>query len=135
MFNLVVTIISIALVAALALAAIYYGGDIYRGYSDRAAATRVINESTQLRAALALYRSEKAAPAESVEQLVSSSYLREGIQESGWLTLNKFVEVNTITNSQCETVNKMLGVQGILNCADPAYMSRPVCCTDAPEAP
>lgn len=54
MFSLIITIISIALVTALALATIYYGGSAFRQGGDAAAAARFINEGQQLSGAAAV---------------------------------------------------------------------------------
>lgn len=54
MFSLIITIISIALVAALALATIYYGGDAFTKGGDAAKASQLINEGQQLQGALTL---------------------------------------------------------------------------------
>jgi Tfp pilus assembly protein PilN len=47
-FSLLITIISIALVAALALAALYYGGSAFNKGSAAAQSTQLLNESQQL---------------------------------------------------------------------------------------
>ena len=54
MFSLIITIISIALVAALALATLYYGGDAFNQGRAGADASRLINEGQQVNAAVAL---------------------------------------------------------------------------------
>jgi hypothetical protein len=56
MFSLVITIISIALVAALALATIYYGGTAFNKSSSSATATRIVSESQQILNAMELYK-------------------------------------------------------------------------------
>jgi hypothetical protein len=57
MFSLIITIISIALVTALALATIYYGGSAFRQGADAAGAARLINEGQQLSGAAAVVES------------------------------------------------------------------------------
>jgi hypothetical protein len=54
MFSLIITIISIALVTALALATIYYGGNAFRQGGDAAKAAQLINEGQQLSGAAAI---------------------------------------------------------------------------------
>ncbi len=54
MFSLIITIISIALVAALALATIYYGGSAFNRGSADAKAAQYINEGQQLSGAAAV---------------------------------------------------------------------------------
>lgn len=74
MFNLIISIIAIALVVVLAGASLYYGGDAFnRGSSDAKAAT-LINQAQQIQAAATLFSaSEGGAPA-SIDDL-QDSYL------------------------------------------------------------
>ena len=52
MFNLIISIISIALVAALALASIYYGGEAFNKGTTDADASTIINQGQQIQAAI-----------------------------------------------------------------------------------
>lgn len=61
MFSLIITIISIALVAALALATLYYGGSAFNKGSDGATAARLINEGQQVNGAITILRADTAA--------------------------------------------------------------------------
>ena len=45
MFSLIVTIIAIALVAALALATLYYGGSAFNQSSAKAQAAKLLNQT------------------------------------------------------------------------------------------
>jgi hypothetical protein len=60
MFSLIITIISIALVAALALATIYYGGTAFNKGSSEARASQLINEGQQINGAAAMNRADVA---------------------------------------------------------------------------
>lgn len=55
MFSLIITIISIALVAALALATLYFGGDAFERGSSEAQASKLVLQSQQISGALSLY--------------------------------------------------------------------------------
>lgn len=55
MFSLIITIISIALVAALALATLYFGGDAFNQGSAKAAASTLVNQASQISGANTLY--------------------------------------------------------------------------------
>lgn len=95
MFSLVITIIAIALVAALALATLYYGGDAFEsGWAD-AQAARLITEGQQLLAASELYFLDNRKWPDSIGDLTApgptgDSYLKPmspvyaslGVQES-----------------------------------------------------
>lgn len=56
MFNLIVSVISIALIAAMAAASIYYGGDGFSKSSARAQAATLINQAQQIDGAADLYK-------------------------------------------------------------------------------
>ncbi|MDO8416273.1 MAG: hypothetical protein Q7S87_08700 [Agitococcus sp.] len=61
MFSLIITIISIALVAALALATLYYGGSAFNKGSAGATAAKFINEGQQINGAVQLARADSAS--------------------------------------------------------------------------
>lgn len=114
MFSLIITIISIALVAALALATIYYGGSAFSRGGDAAKASQLINEGQQINGAFALARADaqasgSAAPAALVD-LVNGNYLAQ--VPAGWtLGATTFAGsvVATVSPSVCAEVNKKGG--------------------------
>ena len=55
MFSLIITIISIALVAALSLATLYFGGDAFNQGSAKAAAATIVNQASQINGANTLH--------------------------------------------------------------------------------
>lgn len=61
MFSLIITIISIALVAALALATLYYGGSAFNKGSAGAKAAQLINEGQQINGAVQIFKADSAA--------------------------------------------------------------------------
>jgi hypothetical protein len=80
MFSLIITIISIALVAALALATLYYGGSAFNKGAAGAVAARLINEGQQVNGAVALYKADigagsTAAVVTDLAGLVTEGYL------------------------------------------------------------
>ena len=60
MFNLIVAVISIALIAALAAASLFYGGDSFAKSSARAEAATLISQAQQVAGAAALFRIDNA---------------------------------------------------------------------------
>lgn len=58
MFSLIVSIISIALVAVLAAASIYYGGDAFTKGSAKALASTVVTQAQQISSANTLYKND-----------------------------------------------------------------------------
>lgn len=75
MFSLIITIISIALVAALAVATIYYGGDAFNQGTTKAKASTIVNQAQQVAGANTLFKSNTGSFASDVSALVSNAYL------------------------------------------------------------
>jgi len=76
MFQLIIAIIAIALVAVLAVASLYYGGSAFSNGSTKAAASTVVSQAQQISAADVLFQNENAGGyAADVAALVSSNYL------------------------------------------------------------
>lgn len=150
MFSLIITIISIALVAALALATLYYGGNAFlRGSSD-AYATRLLNQGQQILGAAELYRADNGSWPQSMQALVDGNYLREiptvsaqaapGLMATvqaamapatpdAWTMPEPGVPVFTLTTGvdvgSCRAVNKKTtGKDGILPKAHSVYLAQ-----------
>lgn len=83
MFQLIVAVISIALIAALAIASIFYGGDAFTKSSEKANVTTLINQAQQIAGAAALYKTENGtavvtgASATPITDLVSGGFLAQ----------------------------------------------------------
>lgn len=75
MFSLIITIISIALVAALAVATIYYGGDAFNQGSSKAKASTVVNQAQQIVGANTLLRANTGSYGSTVAELTAGGYL------------------------------------------------------------
>jgi hypothetical protein len=105
MFSLIITIISIALVTALALATIYYGGSAFKQGGDAANAARLINEGQQLSGAAAVAGAN--GDGTTVAELVSKSYLAS--TPAGWVDGAGQYEVTTVA-PVCAEVNKKAGL-------------------------
>ena len=76
MFSLIVSIISIALVAVLAAASIYYGGDAFTKGSAKALASTVVTQAQQISSAHTLYKNDEGGSAAlNVSALVTGKYL------------------------------------------------------------
>jgi len=119
MFSLIITIISIALVAALALATIYYGGNAFNKGSAEAKASQLINEGQQINGAIAMAKADVAsgtlATAPGTVAALSPSYLAQ--VPAGWsgaaviTTDTGVVETgNTVSGKICDAVNLKAGI-------------------------
>ncbi len=128
MFHLIIVIVALALVAALALATLYYGNRSFSSSHVKAEAARRVNEGTQIQAAAKLYSASEHRVAKTLDDLVSSDYLRSNLLSSDWGSFQGTAQVTDVPANQCELMNAMLGVEGVPSCADPRYMQRPVCC-------
>jgi alpha-tubulin suppressor-like RCC1 family protein len=75
-FSLIITIISIALVAALAIATIYYGGNIVKQGKARAHAATVSTQGQQIMGAAQLFRSTHGRWPTDLNELVTAKLLK-----------------------------------------------------------
>lgn len=75
MFSLIITVISIALVAALAVSTIYFGGDSFNQGTSQARANTLINQATQIDAARQLHRAREGTYAADIGTLDDKDYL------------------------------------------------------------
>lgn len=77
MFSLIITLVSIALVAALALATLYFGGDAFNKGDASARAAQIVIQGQQLLSAADLFFADKGRWPASVDELVSTDYLKQ----------------------------------------------------------
>lgn len=75
MFSLIVTVLSIALVAVLALATLYYGGASWAHGGAASHAATLANQGYQILASMTLYYIAHGAYPATLEELVSAQYL------------------------------------------------------------
>lgn len=110
MFSLIITIISIALVTALALATIYYGGNAFRQGGDAADAARFINEGQQLSGAASVYNAAEQADLALIADLTTKEYVAS--VPTGWTldATNTLFELDAIDGDVCAKVNEKAGV-------------------------
>src|SRR5690554_386799 len=118
MFSLIVTIISIALVAALALATLYFGGDAFNQGSAKAAAATVVNQAQQISGANTLHYLDNQAYG-SVADLVDGDYLsaapnpgtisKEGAGYAVETATGK-ITLELAASSVCDAVNAQAGL-------------------------
>lgn len=114
MFSLIITIISIALVAVLALATLYYGGKSFlKGRADAVAST-VVNQGQQVSGAYTLYGTEHDGAIPLFADLVSSKYLKAVPQlgSTAWRPLVDGQGVlwlpEAVSADACQAINKKL---------------------------
>lgn len=145
MFSLIITVISIALVTALALATIYYGGSAYKsGQADASAAKAVLQSQQLLGAAEVFYAAQNRWP-DSLAEMVSLNYLQSipvATLDSGSLVMGEALAAGTAwqlpvagqptftlafpgNDAACQAVNnKTRGKTGIYNLAYTDYATQ-----------
>lgn len=87
MFSLLITIISIALVAALAVATIYYGGDAFKTAQTRAVAAAVVTQGQQVLGAVELFRVHQGRWPANRQELVDFGYLQSLPEPSAYIAM------------------------------------------------
>ena len=75
MFNLIISIIAIALVVALAGASLYYGGDAFSEGNAKAKASAFVNQAQQIQAAATLYKTQEGGEAADIQGLIDRKYM------------------------------------------------------------
>lgn len=123
MFSLIITIISIALVAALALATIYYGGNAFNKGSAEAKASQLINEGQQINGAIAMAKADVASgtltTAPATVTALAPSYLAQ--LPSGWdgaadadnaSGIVTTLATTPVADAVCKAVNAKAGIAG-----------------------
>lgn len=115
MVSLIITIISIALVAALALATLYYGGNAFNRGSVGADAASLINAGQQVNGAVAIYQADLAANITTevldLNELSQAGYLAQvpAPFDGATLLADKAATKNGLTAELCEEINKRAG--------------------------
>ena len=130
MFQLIVAVISIALVAALAIASIFYGGDAFTKSSEKAVVTTLINQGQQIAGAAALYKTDNGvnAPTGEVDAahvLVTGDYLSAApagtkVTDGNWSIDADSATINFDTTADAASVCAEVVRQGAGEC-DSAY--------------
>ena len=129
MFSLIITIISIALVAALALATLYYGGTAFNKGSTGATAARLINEGQQINGAVQILKADKAANAVTGTEpttvtTLAPNYLSQ--VPAGWdgatlLSVSSVLTTAAQTDEVCAEVNKRANLTAPVTTASGVY--------------
>jgi len=137
MSNLIVSVIAIALVAAMVLAATYYGGSSFNKYQAEARASKLLNEAEQIVGTVAYYRVVKSELPTSLAQMTvtdaSGTNFLSDVPEGGKYDPNlgekwKFVGDYVMTaigqgsrpETECLAARRRLGYDAERYCANAA---------------
>nr|WP_298058745.1 hypothetical protein [uncultured Halomonas sp.] len=134
MFSMVVTLMSIALVAVLVVASIHYGGSAYYTAATDARATQLTNEAEQIISATSLFRTQHLAPPSDATLLVSQGYLKS-LPPTPWQYHDGFLSLEIHSDGDlqmCALINeRVLGDPAIPNCASlSAGTATQACCSE-----
>ena len=143
MFQLIVAVISVALVAALAVALFYYGGTAFSTGQDKAHYAQYLNHGTQIEGALKLYLTEKGSdiqgdPSQIVSMLAKGddqyTYLNSSPQGT-WYVQDGTI-YRSLADGECKRMNVVakgqdavdaLGGDGCPSCTNSSYSDWPGC--------
>lgn len=117
MVNLIITLISIALIAIVAVAALYNGGDAFRQGSANASGAQLVNAAQQISAANILYANDNGGSyATSLASISDGSYLSSIPRVPAGFSVEDDIDGNRIeirasggSAEVCEAVNKQGG--------------------------
>jgi hypothetical protein len=112
MFSLILTIVAVALVTALALATIYYGGSALKNHGTKAQAAQVVNEGQQISAAVDLYRTNNsgALPA-SMDTLTAGGTYLSSRPNVDWTFSSDYAVYPVADVEVCKKANATMGIQ------------------------
>jgi hypothetical protein len=136
MFSLIIVLVSIVLVAGLALATMYYGGTSFLQGSEKAAVSRYLNEGAQVSGAIKVFRAEKGYVPQELDELVQEDYLKalpEGADgtDQSFQNADGYIFAGVPSQTVCEALNERLNYHGpVPSCTDPAIEGRDVCCSN-----
>ena len=120
MVNLIITLISIALIAIVAVAALYNGGDAFRQGSANASAAQLVNAGQQISAANILYANDNSGTyATTLTELTTDgAYLSSEPRVPNGFEIQEDITGNVITvvsatqaTEICDAVNKQGGYE------------------------
>ena len=148
MFNLIISIIAIALVVALAGASLYYGGEAFNRGSEDAKASTYINQVQQVQAAATLYAASEGGSATSINDTTDAATIAASLVGAGYMSgepklaagpasdqwgldatenvifVSQVVSASAktgITNGICDTIND--NGAGVVKCAKGAVLA------------
>lgn len=128
MFSLIITVVAVALVTALALATIYYGGPAIKNHGAKAKAAQVVLEGQQISAAVDLYRTKNNALPGSIDALTTNGEYLSAKPNTEWTFSTEYVVYPMTDVEACKKANKALGLEleDVPLCS--AVTGKTICC-------
>jgi hypothetical protein len=128
MFALIITLVSIALVAVLAIATIWYGGGTFTKGGAKAKAARVMNDGAQITGAIEAYKAQTGEVPTSIDALITAKFLAV-VPKGDWSMGNDYIVAANLEEQQCIETNTNLGITGIPACDAPEVQGVTACCS------
>lgn len=132
MFSLIITVVSIALVALLAIASLYYGGNAYTDSSQQTRANQIVNQAEQIASANTLYRTSHLAPASSISDLIDTGFLSSW-QGEPWGISDGYIEAPAVGSDAqaCRALNRQATGSDVVPSCDSVdrHDTQTICCT------
>ncbi len=119
MFSLIITIISIALVAALAVATIYYGGSAFTQGSAKANAATLISQAQQITGAEVLYANDHSGAFDATLSDLMPTYLQSipsvptTVAGTYGVDTNNVFTASVVEQSVCAAIDATVGITTI----------------------
>ena len=139
MFSIIVTLISIALVACLAIASMYYGGNLFAQSAVNARTTQLLAEASQIQGAVELFKAENGRNPSGPVELATGGVYHKAFPDNwggGPSYLSTNPTADSVSQDSCVMFNqKRLGISTIPSCTDPLYTEKVVCCEEPPVFP
>lgn len=136
MSSLIIALISVGLVALLALSSLYYGGPIWQEAAVRVNTAQLLAEAQQVEGAVQLFEVETGRkPSGPAELAAGGIYLKSVPAEwnGGPAYLSTMPTNSSVSQESCLLFNqKRLGISEIPSCTDPLYTASVICCEDPP---
>lgn len=136
MFTLILSLISIGLVAVLAIASLYYGGSAFSEGAVSAHASQLLAEANQIQGAVQMFIVDHGRnPTGPTELTAGGEYLKA--LPASWSGGPSYLATTptsaTVSMNSCLLFNqRRLGISTIPSCTDPVYLDKVVCCQEAP---
>lgn len=134
MFSLLIAVISLALVAGLALATLYYGGASFNQASTNVRTSQLLSEAQQVQGAVDLFEAENhRKPTGPSELTTGGVWLKELPSDWGGGPASLSTNSSLVGADSCLLFNqKRLGINTIPFCNDPLYTNQVICCQEPP---
>jgi hypothetical protein len=143
MFNLVVAVISIALIAVMAVAGLWYGGSTFTAQTQKTEYATMANAASQIKGAMEIYRAKNGmyptgvadegagitVTDDMLSSLAAESYL-SGVPEGEWIIGSGYIQRTIEDEAACARANMFAGfTEECPACDDPTRVDYPACAT------